>query len=69
MTPDQQILFTYAMIFLIIILPIAALIIGGILKDRNKKTAKWFLIAGGSIFGLYGLFFIVSLVANFFNLG
>ena len=68
MTPDQQIVFTYIIIFAAILTPIALVILGSILNNHKKKISKLLLIIGGSWLGLYAMFFIFSLFANMLQL-
>ena len=68
MTPDQQIIFTYILIFIAILTPITLVILGAILNDHKKKLSKWFLVIGGIWLGLYAAFFFFSLFANMLQL-
>ena len=68
MTPDQQIIFTYIIIFAAILTPIALDILGSILNNHKKKISKLLLIVGGSWLGLYAVFFFISLFANMLQL-
>lgn len=67
MTPDQQIIFTYIIIFAAVLTPIALVILGSVLNN-HKKISKLLLIVGGSWLGLYAVFFFISLFANMLQL-
>ena len=67
MTPDQQIVFTYIIIFAAVLTPIALVILGSVLNN-HKKISKLLLIVGGSLLGLYAVFFFISLFANMLQL-
>lgn len=68
MTPDQQIIFTYIIIFVAILTPIALVVLGSILKNHKQKLSKWLLIIGGFWLCLYAAFFLFSLFANMLQL-
>jgi hypothetical protein len=60
---------SYMIAYAIVLTPIILVICGAILRKLKKKISKWLLIIGGSLIGLYALFFVFSLFANFIPMG